>query len=212
MTLISAGIVNAADRTVIDDFEDTPILGDWTNVGGDESATTNSRYIQSGSQAVLFSAFEDVYLANDSGRNYAKGEGDLFIYRNNASGATDQSWYRFGAQDNANSYFVDVDSNNSEFRIAKEVSGTTTELAANTSLTIPGDDMVEVKVTWDDGTLGGSDGDITARLRNVATDTVLDTLTTNDTESTLQDNVYVGLVAQGMTDVVGVDWISKEVA
>ena len=200
-----------ASRVEIDDFEDTPILGDWNNVDtGDSDATTASRYVQNGSQAVLFTGFEQVYLQNDSGRNYTKGEGTLYFYRNNASGGTDQSWYRFGAVDNNNSYFVDVDSNADELRIVKEVSGSTTTLASTTSLTIPGDDMVEIAVDWQDDGSGGSD--ITVSLTNITTSSAIDTLSATDGESSLKDNVYVGVVPQGISDSLGIDWISKEVA
>jgi hypothetical protein len=51
------------------------------------------------------------------------------------------------------------------------------------------DTWYRVVVTWDDGSLGGSRGDITMEVYEAGNNTVLDSITTNDTTFTSQDGV-----------------------
>lgn len=200
---------------VIDDFEDTPILDDWTAVGsGDHAATTTSAQVWNGSQALESTGFDQTYLAVGGDRQYAKGEGTLYFHFRAGTGDSIAPWFRFGAADNNNSYYVVADSDSGVVAIAKETSGTTATLTENTTVTITGEDWHEAAITWDDGTLGGSNGDITYTLTNLDTATEVDTLSANDTTSALQTNVYPGLVTQGFAtgEAQYTDYIVKAVA
>ena len=129
-------------------------------------------------------------ITSSSGLANYPAKGDSFQWKvksgaSNGDSGYSQMEFLFGLTDADNWYGVRYEFVQDDFLLAKEVNGTRTELNYDTSAT--GDsytagDVLLIEVTWDDGTQGGSDNDLTATLKSEDGSTTYATLTANDSD------------------------------
>ncbi|AUV81245.1 hypothetical protein C2R22_05870 [Salinigranum rubrum] len=197
----------------IDSFEDQD-LAEYTNVdGGDWTFVTSP--VRNGTFAAQIDGFNEIYSLPGDGlpAYYGRGNGTLRVSVRSDGNASPTAipWFRFGAADNANSYYVRLDFSTGDVGLNKEVTGSTSTIA-NTSITVSDGEWYEYEIIWDDGTLGGSVGDLTLTVTRVSDATELTTLTSNDTDAALESNEGIGFVGQQFASGEAVTWdaITKE--
>lgn len=195
--LLSAGIINRIEAVTIDNFDDGLDSG-WS---GDttEFATDTSTVWEGAGSATTSTAntLVDIYSTSGLPNYFPKGNvQSVFSLAQaiGASGPTYQVW--FGLSDTQNYYLAELAYDTGDIRLVRvepDGSGGTagTEIASATAAFSPtSGTWYELRVTWDDGTLGGADNDITVDYRDAAADSSLATLSGND--STHATNTGVG--------------------
>ena len=196
--------------TVIDSFEDQS-LSEYSGADqGDWSFATSPVYdgsysLQTGGGSIL----DDIYSTSGLANYYAKGDGTLKLYVrwNTVDGVP---FFRFCAADNNNSYFIRFDTQNSDISVERESSGSTTELDA-AAVTWTAGVWYEVAITYDDGTLGGADGDISVTLTEDpdGSATQAATLSANDLEHDANSGIGFLQQSYGSGNYTYFDYVHK---
>jgi hypothetical protein len=116
-----------------------------------------------------------IYSTSGLANYYAKGDGTLVLYYY-VDGGPDNVEFRpqYGLADGDNHYEIRV-SDGGPFDILLFENGSFSSTVADTSNypSLSADTWYRIELTWDDGTLGGSDNDHTVTLFEDATDTQL---------------------------------------
>lgn len=209
MTIISAGIINEAEGPpIIDDFEDgdiseysvynPPNTGDGMEVI-DESTVSFSAV--NGSKMALFDAGEGdnpFYYSHpgDGLPNYfPKGKEVTLYFRKEVATRTDVS-FCFGVEEGS-----DNTSGNNHYRatlqwdafygavLENRNAGSTSAMVNNSNHDLNNGVWYEVVVRWDDGTLGGSDNDITMTVYEGIGGTEVMQLNANNSDHATADGV-----------------------
>lgn len=100
----------------------------------------------------------------------------------------------FGVTDASNYYSARYEFIDDDFILFKETGGTTSILASDVTATDGGytdGTVLTVEVTWDDGTLGGNDNDITAKLMSDDKQTTHATVSASDSDHATKTGVGV---------------------
>jgi hypothetical protein len=95
---------------------------------------------------------------------------------------------RFAVQDSGSFYRVELRFNSGDFTLTKLDSFSATTLATDSQAYSTGQ-WYTVQITRDDGTLGGSDNDITAELLDGIDGTSVNTLSANDSTFATEDGI-----------------------
>jgi hypothetical protein len=192
MTLLSAGITTGT--TGIDGFEDQD-LSEYRNTTVDMAgfSTTAFEGTYSHDPSAEAGPLSIYSLPGDGLANYpSKGTGfDIYIYPTAADAGR---WaVLFGAADENNHYRAwtnNVGSSGGLF-IQKVDGGSVTDLATDFSVSYTAGQWFRIRVVWDDGTLGGSDNDLTATLFDTTDGSQVAEISAND--ATFATNDGVGL-------------------
>lgn len=110
--------------------------------------------------------FNEIVSTSGLENYFSKGDVAKCYIRFDQSSA-DQDYeaqIRFGASGVDDHYNVEFNAYNGDIILRKEVTGTTSGLSRLDNVGIDTGFWYEVKITWDDGTLGGSDNDITVEI------------------------------------------------
>ena len=99
-----------------------------------------------------------------------------------SSGSGDSGIY-FGLQDIDNTYFIQLRPYDDFLNLSVKDAGVTTELAQATDIGLARGNWYQVHFTWDDGSFGGTAGDITVTVED-ETGTQVASITANDTTYT----------------------------
>lgn len=183
MTLISAGIINAtADTTTVDSFEDS----DYDEYSVTSGSSSNFETIDESS--VSFSAIDGSKihhfiagfggttqrLISTSGLPNYPTKGDRFECYLRSTGSNEAS-FLFGVTDDSNYYRFTVGWNADQVTLFNNDDGDETSIGFS-GVTLPTDTWIRCEVTWDDGTLGGSDNDITVAVIDNSDDSTIATV------------------------------------
>jgi hypothetical protein len=177
--LTSGGVAQTvvASKAVIDSFEDQD-LSEYTGETADYSFSTSptpqdGSYILSGDtngRILSQSGLDNYFAKGNRARGYLHLDLDIRAY------------FYFGVADGNSNYFTYIDSNNDQAVINKTTDANGVEGLAFTNVTPPTGDWIEVTVTWDDGTLGGADNDITVEYVDTTDGSTITTLSANDAD------------------------------
>jgi len=144
------------------------------------------------------SSFVGIYSTSLS-TPVSKGEVVHVYFRQDALG--DELEVRFGLEDDDNHYLVQIGDDFA--RLRKRVAGSLTTLEGEFGFGWPAGTWCRLEITWDDGTLGGVDGDISLDVYSGATGsndgTLVGSLSANDTDGALQGNTGIGAYTGGGT-------------
>ena len=182
--------------TVIDDFESGSLSADYTSNTG-EFSVTNAITPENGVYCLenpdtSFSRIEAVDGVD--GVAFTKGE-TAKLYVRSSDGEDGVGRFLFGVQDSNSYYYAGVQFANERLFLARVDNGAVTQLDApySSSIFIDGGEWYEIEVVWDDGTLGGSDNDITFTLYDGAGGAVIAQATANDSTYSAENGVgFVG--------------------
>jgi hypothetical protein len=161
---------NRATTTVVDSFEDSDISeynGATANVTvADEQNVTVSA--QDGSKVLHYTSSNNSGITSDPGEglNAYPSQGDVFrywVYDVNDSFSRVGFAAQPGADPSDNEYLIQVWAAGDGVNIYERENDSITS-RAGFDTAINSGEWYEVKVTWDDGTLGGNAGDITVEL------------------------------------------------
>jgi len=216
MTLVSAGIINdAGGSAIIDSYEDGDLseYTYWNEDSTSEFVVTDASNLSfpavdgsnvlevadSGSVSYIYS------LPGDGLDNYFSKGNTATFYMRQESTTDNRVSFLFGVEDEQNSYWATLQWN--RFYGAKievqDSSGSTT-LANNSNHDLNASTWYELEVTWDDGTLGGSDNDITLNVSEGIDGPTVMTLSVND--STHAGNSGVGVRAKDKSEILYCDY------
>jgi hypothetical protein len=201
-------------ETIVDSFEDGDIdeytaasgaLSDWAVV--DESNLSFSAW--DGSKVLE--------ITSDSGPSELISTSGLDNYF--GKGAVAEAFVRatfddasevgplFGVADANNYYQVELKFSTDELSLDSVSSGSSSNLAYNGSLSaLPDGSWVKIKLTWDDGTLGGSDNDITVDIIDPSDGSTYGSVSANNSDHASQTGV--GWFAQ-FVDPGNTIWFDK---
>ncbi|MFC6953766.1 hypothetical protein [Halorubellus litoreus] len=168
----------------IDSWEDGNFNG-WTQSYGNGTITTN--FATDGTSGVEASNGLKERLESQPGDGLptypVKGDTiylDMESSIGDATAATTQVQVHFGWDGVDDEYRLDVDVQGGALELW-ELGSQQARIGVDWGLTVNANTHYEIKIVWDDGTLGGADGDITATLRDVAADTVTASVSANST-------------------------------
>jgi len=162
--------------TVVDDFNDND-MAEYNNLGGQSLVTSP---VFEGSHALeLTNGMNDVFsLPGDGLQNYPQ-KGSIIEWYFNLDGNSGQPIFGFGTQDADNTYWAIPDGKNkNQIFITIYQNGSPDNNAFSTPAP-PATGWFKNRVIWDDGTLGGSDNDITYEMYDTS-DNLLGSGTLND--------------------------------
>jgi len=224
MTILSAGIINRVVGDTIDSFED----GNTNEYTFDD--TDGSEYNIVDESSVSFSAIDgskmlEVGLSSSGGTvtymysnpgdgldNYfAKGQ-EITVYVRQVDNLN-RSDIRiaFGMTDSGDYYAADIQWDAFfALRVLKRENSSTVDLANNSAYDLKIDQWYEVVITWDDGTLGGSDNDITISIREGVGGNEVLSSTVND--STFANVSGIGFLGDRQNEVIYVDYEHLSIA
>jgi hypothetical protein len=181
--------------TTIDSFED----GDIAEYSGDTGSftTTNESTLSWGApdgsivlENPTGSGFNRIVSTSGLNEYFPKGNTAECAVRTKASGP--RARVLFGVGGAYDYYFAEVDWLEDRIRLGERVSGSLSHFATDATFTPSVDTTATVRITWDDGTLGGSDNDITMQYFEGGTQVGSD-LTTNDPSHATNDGIgFVG--------------------
>lgn len=198
---------SSSGEFTVDDFEDQD-LSEWTaelGVVSDWSYASETEVpVPSGTYALKTNPGNaDCYLYSNSGDglpNYiSKGSRFRVYFRTQDATANHNYFFIFGHQDIDNRYSVEIRWGPQRVELEKHISGIASHIApAVTGVSWESNQWYVLTVTWDNGTLGGVNGDITAVVNeyDVASATIgteIASVTGNDTSPELQNNTGVAL-------------------
>jgi hypothetical protein len=171
--------------TTIDTFEDGDLSG-WTNEDGEWETVNHvdtNMIPQDGSRAAICNSDNRQLVSHPGdGLNYYPQQGDI-IWSQIYSEQTCSVTLGFGIPSNGNvdtdGYSVHLDVNNNDINIQKDNNNLITA-----SPTLDGDRGYTIKITWDDGSRGGSQGDILYDIWYTDTWDKITGISTNDTDYT----------------------------
>lgn len=173
----------SSDTTTIDDFEDADIVeysGDTGNF------TVDSQLVETGSYALRTTTNWRQNIRSTSGLPNYPQKGQVFEWYTavgSITGGWQRLYFQFGMQSTTgdNEYYVRHNIETNEIVILRSDAGSNATLnSAATGLSPSADTWIRNEITWDDGTLGGSDGDITYLIENTGTGNTA-SVTTNNT-------------------------------
>lgn len=171
---------------VVEDWEDDSPLSEWSGSTGDVTIQTGT--VHNGSNAAQFGDGATGFIEIDSLAGNGLGaypqKGDIFkLYVRVTSATAGNNRIKYGAADTDNCYHIEVDYGNDRFRLLKDVSGSVdTVFGSVTGVGFSTDTWYEVELTWDDGSLGGTEDDMTVSLADMSSDTGLGSATGNDSD------------------------------
>lgn len=148
-------------------------------------------------------AFSRIYSTSGSGLNsyFSKGnEGKVAV---RATATNGEATTLFGLADFNDYYLATVDFDAGELRFEKRVSGTLSTIATDATGTPSADTTGTVTITWDDGTLGGADNDVT--LEYAEGGSTIATVSANDSDHSGSSGVGVVGNANDSADLFW-DW------
>jgi hypothetical protein len=167
--------------TIVDSFEDQD-LAEYTGAStSDSGKSIVTSPVLDGTYALELTSFESgMYSVPGDGLNAYPTKGDVFNLIQQTTGSVNGRWrLYFGLETGTDeTYEVEFDLDNSTFSLNSVVGGSRSTLVSATSVPYATGTWYAGRVTWDDGTLGGSDNDITVELVEDPTGsaTVLETL------------------------------------
>lgn len=177
--------VTASSTVIIDSWEsqswadwDTP--GDWT---------TGTTFVTDGTYGGEHTTSSGSTATSESGLNAYPQQGDIFKVdfqtSPGTSGASDTFDFRVGWAANTSTgerYEFHADIQNGDFELWER--SPNNRLAVDSGVSWQDSTHYEVEVTWDDGTLGGSAGDMTLTLTNVDTSSQVTQISASDSDFT----------------------------
>lgn len=122
---------------------------------------------------------------------FAKGEVARVYWRTNDLDG--EVRIGFAVEDTANYYIASYSTGSQAWRLRKLSDGSLTNIAEQTGVSASADTWYEIEMVRDDGTLGGSDNDLTVSIRPVG-GSQLASVSSNDSEYASADGI--GLVGQ----------------
>lgn len=180
--------------TLIDSFEDGDIA-EYSGDTADYAVTSEANVPPSavfGANVLECTTTASVTIYSTTGLSYYFPKGHIasaFVYLPSGSGDVT---VLFGVSSATSWYGFEVDLANGE--LALEVDDTPVDSVA---VTVPADQWIECEITWDDGSLGGVDNDITCTAYDYSTSTgrgaSIGTVAAND--STHATDTGIGLNA-----------------
>lgn len=190
---------STTDSNVVADFESIADLGATFDYGTRGSLSTAANYEDGGSQSLAVGGSDGGYdeivatpNADDPLPRFF-GKGEVASYYVRADTKVGYTGAIFGAGSDADFYSVNIVWDLDGVLVYKKDGGSFTNLQQESWLSGIGDTdrWYELRVTRDDGSLGGSDDDITVEVRDPAADSTLWSHTFND--ATHADEVGVGM-------------------
>lgn len=172
-------ITPAAGVTVIDDFN-AQSLSNYTGETAGFGFNTTDTYEGA---AALSCTETDLNIINSTSglpAYFAKGERIRFYAKQKTEKTI--SYFYFGLTDGSNNYRLELEFDQDDIDLVSEVAGSTSLISSSASVTYSLDKWYRVEVTWDDGTLGGADNDISIELIDPADDSVLQSTSTNNSD------------------------------
>lgn len=183
---VTSGVypVSVDEVTIVDDFEDGN-LNEYSGDTGDYVITTNNPW--NGTNRLELerdgsNVFSDI--ESTSGLNAYPSKGTKWtVFVLCTVDPSDNMFSRtlFGLIDNSNAFQVQVGWHNDTFGISSRGGGSLSE-STTASSALSSNTWHRIEVTWDDGTLGGSDNDITAELFEEDSETALASVSGNESE------------------------------
>ena len=185
-------------NTWVDNFDDQD-LSEYSGQTGSYSFDTSTPYAGAASLQRTSTSGGYEQMASTSGLDNYISKGSTFQAKvrsqvNAGSADTSQMAIGWGAADTGNYYQARWEADDDQFFLVRRESSVYNNL--DTAGTVTGGsytagDWLTIEVTWDDGTLGGSDNDMTAKLMSDDKNTTHVTLTAND--STFASNTGVAI-------------------
>ena len=175
--------------TTIDTF-DSGFTAGWTGEMADFAQTATS---YDGGGAVMTSgpkgALEVRGLTGSGLQLFPKGN-EMWVYSCPTIVGTDgaQHIIEFAVADDSNRWYVQLQYHINQVRILR-ISGGSASERADVSTTFTANTFYRVEIVRDDGTLGGLDNDITVRVRDMSTDTVIFNWSENDSANAANEGI-----------------------
>lgn len=202
----SSGVTKTV--TMLDSFEDGDLSEYDDNASPSEWSVTNSGipFTPPDGSYVLMNpgssgSYSRVTSTTSGGghtNKFPKGSKcRVYVYQDGTS--SDDFRFAFACKDGQNRYLALV--SGGDMVISKFISGAYTALASS-AITIPKQSLWYWDITWDDGTLGGSDNDITMESFD-SNGSSIGSITANN--STLANETGFGFVCQDTTDDIYYD-------
>lgn len=178
---------NTTTSVVVEDWESSDPLSDWSGDTGDCNIDTTAH--ASGSQSLETTGqWRTIITASAADLNASPTQGDRFEFyvAHESTSSNCDSRIQFARQDADNFYFVHTDGNAGHIGIKKYENGESTVLAEK-DFTWDAGVWQRVEVEWDDGErFGGNAGDFTVRAYTDG-DQDFTEITANDTQWTSGD-------------------------
>lgn len=169
-----------SDAVIVEDFEDSSPLGEYSGSTGGWSIVNSPVY--EGSNAAATS--EDYKRIYDTDHANSPSQGETFSVRHRSdtggNGNYHMLWVMFGVQSSNTYYQVRAGYDSVGLQLYRWDSGSSNWLAGNSTSVHSINEWNYFDVTWDDGTLGGSQGDITVDGYDSADNAVV-SISANDT-------------------------------
>lgn len=182
LTVRSGGAVGIgappAAVTIVEDFEDSSPVDEWTNQFGNGITAVSDGTAYSGSTHANIASGGENYSRTGDGLNayFTQGETIKFYVRQvNTLG--DRGWFRYSYVDNDNSFYVRVNFANGNFRIQIDDAGTVSTVAEDTNVSYSAGTWYEVELTW------ANDDTHTATLVEDPADTATQLTSINGTQA-----------------------------
>lgn len=178
-----AGLEVTFGPAQIDSFEDQD-LSEYSGATGDFSITQD--FATDGDWGLEYSAADGLSIISQSGLDHYPSQGDIIKYdwETTASTSATSGFARFnfgfGVQTNdSNRYYVQINVDGGSTSIWED--GADDRIAVDFSTDYDANTHYSVEITWDDGTLGGSAGDLTVVVTDEDAGTEVTTISANDT-------------------------------
>lgn len=206
MTVLSAGIINAAGVAVIDNFDDG-LDAAWTGETGSFGQDTTTVYEGAGSVTTTgASDLLDIRATPADGlpNYFAHGDRMRVYTRYSGSSTTNDFHYiYFSFADSSNWWRIELRFDADSLDLTLNDGNTASEEGSVTA-TFPFQTWLEVQITRDDGSWGGTANDITIVVTDTSDGTEVASLTTNN--STHQSNDGLGHRVQQIDNPTNADY------
>lgn len=177
---------------VIESFEDSDWDSDYSSTAGSITRVQSPGPI-GGDWTAEQSAggFDNIDSPSGSGLPNYPAKGDIIrVYFRSGSGSDGKIYAQFGlgaSEDNC--YELEFAPEHTRFRLFNKSGGSRSTVATDNNVTYSANTWYEGIIEWDDGTLGGSDNDIRAELRDFDADSNVTNISGNDSEHSGQTGV-----------------------
>lgn len=181
-TVVSSG------PTIVDSFEDQDKAE--YDVGDASAWNVDQTFASDGSYGLTHTgAAQSKDLISTSGLDAYPSQGSEFHIDHEwtyggASANSHQMRYYFAYNDGSNHYMIQEIHNDGNLEIWRDIGSGYERIASSFDANYPENTKIRTEVVWDDGTLGGSQGDITVTLIDTSDGSQIDTLSANDTNHT----------------------------
>lgn len=176
-------------KTVVEGWEDdTEPSSEWGGDTGSFSETTDT--VDSGDQALRFTGTDSSGQINSSSglpEYPAKGKQFEFFTHSDAVGSGVSNNLNlslsFGREDSSNEYYAWVDYRRNDVKLRSRSGGGAPSDVFTIDGALSANTWMRHKVIWDDGTLGGSNNDITIEVYQMGSDTLQGSSTANNNDN-----------------------------